>query len=164
LFKSKNILIGIGGGIAVYRVAELTRMLKKQGAAVRCIMTRAAREFVTPMTFEALTAEPVHTRLFDLTAEREMGHIRLARWADVLLVAPATASLLARFAHGICDDLLTTVFQVREGPVLLAPAMNTSMWHAAATRHNVETLRERGTAIIGPESGELACGETVQGV
>ncbi len=159
MLKGKNILIGIGGGIAVYRVAELARSLMKQGAAVRCIMTRSAREFVTPMTFEALTGEPVHTTLFDLTAEREMGHIRLARRADVLLVAPATADLLARFAHGICDDLLTTVFQVREGPVLLAPAMNASMWGAPATRRNVRTLRGQGATVVGPETGELACGE-----
>ncbi len=163
MLRGKNILIGIGGGIAVYRVAELARSLMKQGAAVRCIMTRSAREFVTPMTFEALTGEPVHTTLFDLTAEREMGHIRLARWADVLLVAPATAGLLARFAHGICDDLLTTVFQVREGPVLLAPAMNASMWNAPATRRNVHTLCEQGATVVGPETGELACGERGSG-
>jgi len=163
LFNGKNILIGIGGGIAAYRVAELVRLLKKQRAAVRCVMTRAAREFVTPMTFEALSGEAVHSELFDLTAERGMGHIRLARQADVLLVAPATAGLLARFAHGICDDLLTTLFQVCEGPVLLAPAMNTSMWEAAATRRNVRTLCTRGIDVIGPETGTLACGETGPG-
>ena len=159
MLKDKKILIGIGGGIAVYRVAELARLLMKQGAEVRCVMTRSACEFVTPMTFEALTGEEVHTQLFDLTGEREMGHIKLARWADVLLVAPATANLLTKFAHGVADDLLTTIFQAREGAILLAPAMNTSMWESAANQRNVKALQKRGVAIVGPEAGELACGE-----
>lgn len=159
MFKGKNILIGIGGGIAVYRVAELARMLMKKGAAVRCVMTRSARKFVTPMTFEALTGEKVHAELFDLTSEREMGHIKLARWADMLLVAPATANLLTKFAHGIADDLLTTIFQARKGAILLAPAMNTSMWESAANQRNMKALQNRGVSIIGPEAGKLACGE-----
>ncbi len=159
MFKDKKILIGVGGGIAVYRVAELARLLMKQRARVRCIMTRSACRFVSPLTFEALTGEQAHTELFDLTSKRDMGHIRLARRADVLLVAPATTNLLAKFAHGIADDLLTTVFQVRKGPVLLAPAMNTSMWESAATRRNLETLAKDGINITGPEAGELACGE-----
>jgi len=163
MFKDKCILVGIGGGIAVYRVAELVRLLEKQGARVRCVMTAAACEFVAPMTFEALTGETVHTELFDLTAEREMGHIRLARWADVLLIAPATADLLARFSHGICDNLLSTLFQAREGPVLMAPAMNTSMWESPATQRNLAELRKRGVYFTGPADGALACGEEGMG-
>jgi len=159
MFSDKHILIGIGGGIAVYRVAELARLLMKQGAMVRCVMTRSACEFVTPLTFESLTGEAVHTELFDLTAERNMGHIELARWADALLVAPATANLIARFTHGIADDLLTTLFQVCEAPVLLAPAMNVSMWESEATQRNIVDLKQRGIHVIGPERGELACGE-----
>ncbi len=163
MFKGKKILIGVGGGIAAYRVAELARLLMKQGAGVRCVMTKSACEFVTPLTFEALTGEEVHTELFDLTGEREMGHIKLARWADVLLVAPATANLLTKFAHGVADDLLTTIFQVREGNILLAPAMNTSMWESAANQRNVKALQNRGIDIIGPEAGSLACGEEGMG-
>ena len=162
-FLGKRILIGIGGGIAVYRIAELTRLLKKSGMEVRCVMTKSACEFVSPLTFEALSGEKVHTELFDLTAELEMGHIQLARWADALIIAPATSNLIARFAHGIADDLLTTIMQVCDKPVLLAPAMNSSMWESAATQHNINTLKQRGLNIIGPESGELACGETGQG-
>lgn len=157
--KDKHILIGIGGGIAVYRVAELARLLVRQGASVRCIMTRSAQEFVTPLTFEALTGEEVHTELFDLTNEREMGHIRLARWADAIVIAPATANLLTKFAWGVADDLLTTLYQANEAPVLVAPAMNHTMWESGATQANVRTLTERGIRFIGPASGELACGE-----
>jgi len=159
MLKDKNILIGIGGGIAVYRIAELVRLLKKQGASVRLMMTASAQKFVSPLTFEALSGEKVHTELFDLTSEREMGHIRLARWADVLLIAPATADLIAKLAHGIADDLLTTLFQARNGPVILAPAMNAVMWDSAACRRNVQTLKDRELLVIGPEEGELACGE-----
>ena len=161
--EGKRILIGIGGGIAVYRVAELARLLIKAGHEVRCVMTPSACEFVTPMTFEALTGEKVHTDLFDLTSEREMGHIRLARWADAVVIAPATANLMARMAHGIADNLLTTIMQVCEAPVLLAPAMNSSMWQSAATQRNVEILKERGLHFIGPASGSLACGEEGMG-
>ena len=163
MLAGKRILLGIGGGIAVYRVAELARMLVKQGATVRCVMTPAACRFVTPLTFEALTGEKVYTELFDLTAEREMGHIRLARWADVLVIAPATADLIAKIANGISDHLLTTMLQVREGPVLLAPAMNTSMWQSPANARNLELLRGQGMHIIGPEAGMLACGEEGEG-
>jgi len=171
MFKGKRILIGIGGGIAVYRVAELARILIKAGAEVRCVMTRSACEFVTPLTFESLTGEKIHTELFDLTGERhtaergktaehQMGHIQLARWADVVLIAPATANLLARLAHGVADDLLTTIMQVCEKPVLLAPAMNSSMWESAATQRNIATLKQYGLSVVGPESGALACGES----
>jgi len=159
MLSGKRILIGIGGGIAVYRVAELTRLLIKQSAKVRCVMTPAACEFVTPMTFEALTGETAYTELFNLTDKRGMGHIQLARWADALLVAPATANLIAKFSHGICDNLLTTLFQVHENPVLMAPAMNASMWESAATQRNVTALQAQGIHFVGPESGQLACGE-----
>jgi len=159
VFSGKRILLGIGGGIAAYRVAELARLLMKQGAEVRTVMTRSACEFITPMSMEALTGEAVHSDIFDLTAERDMGHIQLARWADVLLVAPATTDLLAKFAHGICDNLLTTLFQARRGPILLAPAMNVAMWQTEATQRNVQALTQRGMHFCGPEAGDLACGE-----
>lgn len=159
MFQNKNILLAIGGGIAVYRIAELARLLMKQGAQVRCVMTQSACEFVTPLTFEALTGEKVHTDLFDLTLEREMGHIQLARWADAVVIAPATANLIAKLAHGIADDLLTTMMQVCDAPVLLAPAMNTSMWQSAATQRNVQQLQTSGFTVLPPACGMLACGE-----
>ena len=158
MLNKKRILIGIGGGIAVYRVAELVRLLIKQGAQVRCVMTKSACEFVTPLTFDALTGEQTHTALFDLTSEREMGHIQLARWADAIVIAPATANLLTKLAYGIADDLLTTIMQVNGSPVLIAPAMNHSMWESDATKTNVATLLERDFHFSGPASGELACG------
>lgn len=163
MLKGVNILVGIGGGIAVYRVAELVRLLIKQGARVRCVMTKSACEFVTPLTFEALTGQEAHTELFDLTGERTMGHIQLARWADAVLIAPATANLITKLAYGIADDLLTTIMQVNEKPVLIAPAMNHSMWENPATQQNIETLRSRDVRFSGPASGELACGETGAG-
>jgi len=163
MLKGKRILVGIGGGIAAYRVAELVRLLMKRGAEVRCVMTKSACEFITPLTFEALTGEATHTELFDLTSEREMGHIRLARWADAIAIAPATANLLTKLAYGIADDLLTTIMQVNEKPVLLAPAMNHSMWVSGATLANVKTLVERGVHLSGPAMGELACGEVGTG-
>ncbi|MFQ5519108.1 MAG: bifunctional phosphopantothenoylcysteine decarboxylase/phosphopantothenate--cysteine ligase CoaBC [Mariprofundus sp.] len=163
MLENKHILIGIGGGIAVYRVAELVRLLIKQGAKVRCVMTRSACEFVTPLTFDALTGEQTHTELFDLTSERQMGHIQLARWADAIVIAPATANLLSKLAYGIADDLFTTIMQVSEAPVLIAPAMNQSMWENSATKTNVDTLLNRGFHFSGPASGELACGETGPG-
>jgi len=159
MFAGKKILLGICGGIAVYRVAELARLLIKQGAQVRCVMTQSACEFVSPLTFEALTAEKVHSDLFDLTAEREMGHIQLVRWADAVVIAPASSNILAKMAHGIADNLLTTMMQVCEAPVLIAPAMNTSMWASAATQRNVKILQEREFHVLSPESGMLACGE-----
>lgn len=161
--KGKRVLLGIGGGIAVYRTAELARLLIRAGAEVRCIMTRAAGEFVTPLTFESLTGEEVHRELFDLTREREMGHIRLARWADLFVIAPATANLMAKLAQGIADDLLTTTYQVCNTPILLAPAMNTSMWESPSTMRNIELLSGDGVHLVGPENGSLACGEEGSG-
>ena len=163
MLKNKRILIGVGGGIAVYRIAELARLLIKQGAEVRCVMTKSACEFVTPLTFEALTGQAVHTELFDLTSEREMGHIQLARWADAVVIAPATANLITKLAYGIADDLLTTIMQVNDKPVLIAPAMNHSMWESSATQQNIATLKSRNIRFSGPVSGELACGEVGSG-
>lgn len=159
MFAGKRILVGICGGIAIYRTAELVRRLRSAGAVVRCVMTRSACEFMSPLTFEALTGESVHTELFDLTSEREMGHIRLARWADAVIVAPATAHLIARMRHGIADDLLSTLLLACEAKVLLAPSMNVTMWQDASTQQNMTELSRRGIAFVGPESGELACGE-----
>lgn len=159
VLAGRHILLAVSGGIAAYRAAELARMLVRQKAVVRCVMTKGACEFITPLTMEALTGGRAYTELFDLTGEREMGHIRLARWADVLLVAPATADIIARFAYGICDNLLSTLYQARRGPVLLAPAMNSAMWEAAATQRNVGMLRESGVHLVGPAEGDLACGE-----
>lgn len=158
MLNHKKILVGVGGGIAVYRVAELVRLLQKQGAVVRCVMTQSATEFVQPLTFEALTGEKVHTELFDLTAEREMGHIQLARWADLLLIAPATANLMAKLAHGIADDLLTTLYQAGPKKTLLAPAMNPEMWSSAASIRNRKALKY--CDMVGPNRGSVACGET----
>jgi len=163
MLKGMRILLGISGGIAAYRAAELARLMIRQGAEVRGVMTQGACEFITPLTLEALTGQQVHSELFDLTREREMGHINLARWADVLVVAPATADIMARFAHGICDNLLSTLYQARRGPVLLAPAMNTVMWQAPATQRNVQALQQDGVHIVGPAVGDLACGETGAG-
>lgn len=155
----RRILLGVAGGIAAYRSAELVRLLVKEQAEVRCVMTRSAQAFITPLTLEALSGEPVHDELFDLTAEREMGHIQLARWAELMVVAPATANVLARHAHGMADDLLTTILLARQGPVLMAPAMNQAMWSHPSTQANVALLRERGIHFIGPDCGALACGE-----
>jgi phosphopantothenoylcysteine decarboxylase/phosphopantothenate--cysteine ligase len=161
--KGKRILLGIGGGIAVYRAVELMRLLMKQGAEVRCVMTKSAQAFVTSLTFEALSGEKVHHDLFDLTEDHGMGHIQLVRWADVVVLAPVTANLIAKITHGIADDLLTTLLLANEKPVVLAPAMNTSMWKAVATQSNISRLKERGYLVVEPASGELACGEQGEG-
>jgi len=154
-----RILLIVGGGIAAYKACELVRLIRKGGGSVRCVLTRAGAEFVTPMTLAALSEQPVHTSLFDLKDEVEMGHIQLSREADLVLVCPATADLLARMAAGIADDLATTLLLATDKPVLAAPAMNVRMWEHAATRRNVERLREDGVAILEPEEGEMACGE-----
>jgi len=156
---NRNVLLGVSGGIAAYKSAELTRQLLELGATVRVIMTRGAREFITPLTLQALSGNPVHTELLDAEAELGMSHIELARWADLLLVAPATADLLARLAAGRADDLLTTVALATAAPLLLAPAMNQQMWRDEATAANVATLRARGCTLVGPASGEQACGD-----
>ncbi len=159
VLAGKRILLGVGGGIAVYRAVELMRLLMKQGADVQVVMTKSATEFVTPLTFEALSGNKVHTDLFDLTEQHGMGHIQLARWADLIVVAPATANLMTKVARGIADDLLTTLLLASEVPVLIAPAMNVAMWEAKANQANLELLKNQGYHIVEPESGALACGE-----
>lgn len=156
---NRNIIIGVTGGIAAYKAAELIRLFKREGAAVRVIMSRGAQSFITPLTLQALSGLPVHTDLLDETAEMGMGHIALARWADALLVAPATADILARLAQGRADDLLTTTVLATPAPVFVAPAMNQQMWHNPATSANVNVLEQRGVVILGPDEGEQACGD-----
>jgi phosphopantothenoylcysteine decarboxylase / phosphopantothenate---cysteine ligase len=158
-FTGKRILLGVTGGVAAYKSAVLLRLLRKNGADVRVVMTRGASEFITPLTMQALSGKPVHTELLDLEAESAMGHIELARWADLILIAPASANFIARYANGFADDLLSTLCLATEAPVILAPAMNQQMWLNAATQENLEKLKTRGTTIIGPAEGEQACGE-----
>ncbi len=161
--NDKKILIGISGGIAAYKVPELVRALIKQGAQVRVCMTQAACEFITPLTLQALTGNPVHTDLLDLKAEAAMGHIELARWAELIFIAPATADLMARLAHGHANDLLSTVCLASKAPKHLAPAMNHVMWANPATQNNVKKLQQLGYTLHGPASGEQACGEIGEG-
>src|SRR5574342_451712 len=156
--EPRRILVAVSGGIAAYKIPELVRLLRRAGHEVRCIATPAALEFVTPLVLQSLTGHPVRSRLFDPSEEGEIDHIALADWAELLLLAPATAHALARLAHGLADELVTTVALATRAPVLLAPAMNVNMWQHAATQENVRVLRERGAAFVGPESGELACG------
>ena len=155
----KNLLLGISGGIAAYKCAELVRRFKVLGANVRVVMTDAAREFVTPLTLHALSGNPVYHSLLDADAEAGMGHIELARWADLLLVAPATANTLSRLANGEASDLLSTLALATKAPLILAPAMNQGMWLNAATQKNCRLLRERGAKLLGPAEGEQACGD-----
>jgi len=157
--RNKRILLGITGGIAAYKAAELTRLFVKAGCEVKVVMTPAAREFITPLTLQALSGQPVHTELLDPAAEAGMGHIELARWADLMLIAPATADFLARMNAGRGDDLLTAICLARSGPVAVAPAMNQAMWADPATQANIESLRSRHIQIWGPASGEQACGD-----
>ena len=157
--QGKRILLIVGGGIAAYKSLELVRRLKERGASVRAILTKGGAEFVTPLSFSVLTEEPAFTDLFDLKDEAEIGHIQLSRQADLLVVAPATADLLAKMANGLADDLASTVLLATDKPVLVAPAMNVRMWQHAATRRNVAMLRDDGVKCVGPEEGEMACGE-----
>ena len=156
---NRNVLLGVTGGIAAYKSAELIRQLQEQGANVRVIMTQGAMEFITPLTLQALSGNPVHTQLLDAEAEQGMGHIELARWADLLLIAPATADVLARLVAGRADDLLTTAALATAAPLLVAPAMNQQMWLDPATTDNIATLSRRGVHLVGPASGEQACGD-----
>ncbi|HHP4585732.1 TPA: bifunctional phosphopantothenoylcysteine decarboxylase/phosphopantothenate--cysteine ligase CoaBC [Acinetobacter nosocomialis] len=155
----KNIVLAITGGIAAYKSAILVRRLKDYGFDVRVVMTHGAQAFITPLTFQALSGNPVHTELLDPEAEAGMGHIELARWADLLLVAPASCDTLAKFANGLADDLLSTLFLATKAPVWVAPAMNQQMWAAKATQRNLQTLVEDGVHVIMPDSGEQACGD-----
>ena len=160
---SMKVLLGVTGGIAAYKSAELVRRLREQGAEVQVVMTEGAQHFVGVATFQALSGRPVRTDLWDTAAEAAMGHIELARWADRVVIAPASADFLARLAHGMANDLLTTLCLATDAPISVAPAMNRLMWANAATQANVATLRARGVTILGPAEGEQACGETGAG-
>jgi phosphopantothenoylcysteine decarboxylase/phosphopantothenate--cysteine ligase len=161
--SERRVLLVIGGGIAAYKCLELIRRLVERGIAVRCVLTRAAKELVSPLTVAALSGERVYDELFSLTDEAEMGHIRLAREADLVLVAPATADLLAKMANGLADDLASTLLLATDRPVLVAPAMNPVMWAHPATRRNLARLVADGIGVIGPAEGDMACGETGPG-
>lgn len=163
VLNNKKILIGISGGIAAYKTPELVRALIKIGAEVRVCMTRAATEFITPLTLQALTGNPVHTDLLDTEAEAAMGHIELARWADLVFIAPTSADLMARLAHGHANDLLSTICLATEAPIHLAPAMNRVMWSNSVTQDNLQRLKQYGYEFHGPAAGEQACGETGEG-
>ena len=160
---NRNFIVGVTGSIAAYKAAELTRSLIREGANVRVIMTEGACEFITPLTLQALSGHEVHTDLLDTEAEAAMGHIELARWADVMIIAPATADVIARLAQGRADDLLTTVALATPAPVAVAPAMNQQMWAHAATQENIQMLASRHIQIIGPDAGEQACGDVGPG-
>src|SRR5690606_26410692 len=155
----KKIILGVTGGIAAYKSPDLVRRLIERGGDVQVVMSRGAQQFVTPLTFQAVSGKPVRTDLWDEAAEAAMGHIELARWADEVVVAPATAEFIARLAHGFADDLLTTLCLATTAEITLAPAMNRLMWANPATQANVGVLRERGVRFLGPDSGEQACGE-----
>src|SRR5262245_30624536 len=161
--EGKTIVVALSGGIACYKACEVVRLLVRAGAAVRVIMTAGARQFVSPLTLQTLSGHPVATDTFSLTQESEIGHIRLADTADCVLVAPATANVLAKMAAGIADDLLTTVLLATRAPLLVAPAMNVNMWAHAATQQNMGTLTARGVRVVGPGKGSLACGYEGEG-
>ena len=156
---NKNIVIGITGGIAAYKIPELVRRLKDHGANIRIVMTEGAKAFITPLTLQAVSANPVSDSLLDTQAELAMGHIELAKWANLLLIAPATADTIARVTHGLADNLLTTICLATPAPVVIAPAMNQQMWHADVTQQNISQLKRRNIDIWGPGSGEQACGD-----
>lgn len=163
LLAGKRVLLGVSAGIAAYKSALIVRLLKQAGCEVRVVMTEGAQAFITPLTLQALSGEPVRTSLLDPEAEAGMGHIELARWADALLVAPATADVMARLAHGMADDLLTTLCLASEAPRLMAPAMNQAMWRHPATQRNQAQLAADGWQLIGPAAGEQACGDVGPG-
>ena len=156
---NRHILLGVTGGIAAYKALELVRLLKKEGAQVRVVMTKAACEFIAPLSFQALSGHSVHIELLDVEAENAMGHIELARWADIFIIAPASANTLSKFAHGNADNLLSTLYLAANCPVYIAPAMNHVMWNHVATQTNIQLLQTHGIRLISPEAGEQACGE-----
>ena len=161
--EHRRILLGISGGIAAYKAAELVRRLREAGAEVRVVMTAGACTFITPLTLQALSGNPVHRELLDEDAEAAMGHIELARWAEVVLIAPASANCMARLAHGFADDLLSTLCLATAAPIYVAPAMNQAMWRAGATQHNCTRLARQGVTVLGPSSGSQACGDVGPG-
>lgn len=156
--EQRRILVAVTGGIAAYKSPELVRALRRSGHAVRCVTTREATGFVSPMVLQTLTGQPVRTDLFDPSQEGEIDHIALADWAELVIVAPATANTLAKLAAGLADDMVSAVILATRAPLLVAPAMNVNMWQHPATQQNLATLRERGVRVVGPEAGELACG------
>ena len=160
---NKRVVVGVTGGIAAYKSAELVRRLREVGAEVRVVMTAAATRFITPLTLQALSGHAVHVNLLDAAAESAMNHITLARWADVIVVAPASANIMAKLAHGLADDLLSTLCLASSAPLALVPAMNYVMWSQAATQANRQLLEERGVHFLGPAQGDQACGETGPG-
>lgn len=161
--EHRHVLLGVSGGIAAYKACEVVRRLRDADAEVRVVLTQNAERFVTPLTFQALSGQPVRTRLWDEAAEMGMGHLELARWADAILIAPASADTLAKLAHGFADDLLSTLCLAATAPLAVAPAMNHRMWLHPATQANVATLRQRGVAVLGPANGPLAEGESGPG-
>lgn len=160
MLNGKTILLVITGGIAAYKALELIRLLRKQGADVRCILSKGGAQFITPLSVASLSENQVYTDLFSLKDETEMGHIRLSREADLILVAPASANMIAKMAHGMADDLASTTLLAADKPIMFAPAMNPMMWQNAATQDNIKTLQQRGMTMIKPASGDMACGET----
>ena len=156
--ETRRVLVAIGAGIAAYKVPELARALLREGHAVRCVLTSAATHFVSPLVLQTICGEPARSELFDPGEESQIGHIALADWAELVIVAPATANRLAKMSHGIADDLVSAILLATRAPILVAPAMNVNMWHHPATQSNLAALRERGVRTVGPESGELACG------
>ena len=158
-FSNKNILLCVTGGIAAYKAAEIIRLFKKDGADVRVIMTESAKEFITPLTLQAVSGNEIHDSLLDLKAESAMGHIELAKWADIILIAPCTAESMAKIVHGRADDLMGAVILASKASTYIAPAMNTTMWLDKGTQANYQTLLSRGIDFIGPDEGEQACGD-----
>lgn len=159
----KTILLGIGGGIAAYKCYDLVRRLKEAGAEIHVLLTASAQQFVTPLTLQTLSGHPIHTNLFDLHEEGTIGHTTLASRADLVLIAPATANLIARFFAGMCDDIVTAVVCATKAPVMLAPAMNVHMWDNRITQRNIHGLKELGFHVIEPAEGKLACGDEGMG-
>jgi phosphopantothenoylcysteine decarboxylase/phosphopantothenate--cysteine ligase len=163
IFADKRIVLGVTGSIAAYKAAELIRRIKDLGAAVQVVMTKAACEFITPLTLQTLSGQPVAIELLDADEESAMGHIKLARWADWVVIAPASANTIARLANGQTDDLISALCLATEAPIAIAPAMNNKMWSNPATQANMNVLRQRGLSVFGPASGDQACGEQGEG-
>jgi len=162
-FSNKNILIGVTGGIAAYKSAELIRLFKKEGADVRVVMTESAKEFITPLTLQAVSGNEIHDSLIDIKAESAMGHIELAKWADIILIAPCTAETISKITHGRADDLMGTLILASKANIYIAPAMNMNMWMDKSTQDNYKTLLSRDISFIGPAEGEQACGDVGPG-
>jgi phosphopantothenoylcysteine decarboxylase/phosphopantothenate--cysteine ligase len=161
--KKLSVLLVISGGIAAYKSLELIRLLKKSGATVRAILTKGGEKFVTPLSVSALSENPVYSDLWSLKDETEMGHIRLSREADIIIVAPASANLIAKLANGLADDLASTTLLASDKPIMISPAMNPEMWSKPSTQRNIHQLEQDGVHIIHPSTGEMACGETGTG-